>query len=291
MALSVGCERKDLFKGIDSVNLADAKAITSFSFESIGITGNIDEGTHDIFMTVPYGTDVTTLVATFTSTGEAVHVGAVEQVSGTTPNDFSSPLVYTVTAEDGSTRDYTVTLTIDAGTPYEIQHIGGSNSAWYGGDANHVTGRNVGQGQSVYVDQDIVLESFAFYFNSNFTKNTDASTADVTLRLNIRDDTGAMLDIFDVIVPTSFTGGWVFWSGINMGIAAYTTVIFSSFVIGGFDINEYDSSIAGNLLTDTYTDGQRYSINGPYSDVEMENWTNWSISNYDLHFWLQGVVP
>jgi hypothetical protein len=49
-------------------------------------------------------------VANFTTTGASVSVGATAQVSGTTANDFTSPVDYTVTAADGSTVDYTVTV-------------------------------------------------------------------------------------------------------------------------------------------------------------------------------------
>jgi hypothetical protein len=68
--------------------------------------------------TVPFGTDVTTLVATFQVIGESVRIGHKAQISSATPNDFTRPVVYTVTAVDGTTRDFTVTVTIgpDPGT-------------------------------------------------------------------------------------------------------------------------------------------------------------------------------
>jgi hypothetical protein len=47
---------------------------------------------------MPTGTDVTALVATFTKTGVIVRVGLNVQVSGTTANDFTNPVTYTVTA-------------------------------------------------------------------------------------------------------------------------------------------------------------------------------------------------
>jgi Ice-binding-like len=86
-----------------------AKAITAYSIA--GATGTINETAKTIAVTVPNGTNVTALVATFTSTGVSVKVGTTAQVSGTTPNDFSSPVVYTVTAGDASTAAYTVTVT------------------------------------------------------------------------------------------------------------------------------------------------------------------------------------
>jgi hypothetical protein len=52
------------------------------------------------------------LVATFTTTGANVNVSGAVQVSGTTPNDFTSPVVYVVTAVDDSTASYTVVVTV-----------------------------------------------------------------------------------------------------------------------------------------------------------------------------------
>jgi surface protein len=87
------------------------KAISEFGFKNVNpftvtITGAAIE------VTVSYGTDVTALIATFISTGLEVAVAGTLQVSGETVNDFSSPVTYTVTAEDGSTYDFTVIVTL-----------------------------------------------------------------------------------------------------------------------------------------------------------------------------------
>jgi hypothetical protein len=93
-----------------------AKAITAFSFANpAAVTVTINETTHTIALTVPYGTAVTSLVSTFTaSAGASVKVGTTAQTSGTTANDFTSAVTYTVTAEDNSTQDYAVTVTVNA---------------------------------------------------------------------------------------------------------------------------------------------------------------------------------
>lgn len=57
---------------------------------------------------VPKGTDKTKLVPYFEYIGKSISVNGVNQVSGSTVNDFSNPVVYTITAEDGTTVDYTV---------------------------------------------------------------------------------------------------------------------------------------------------------------------------------------
>ncbi len=72
------------------------------------MTGDIS-GT-DISLTVPYGTDVTALVATFTTTGTSVIVEGGSQTSGPTANDFTNSVTYRVTAEDGTTQDSTVSV-------------------------------------------------------------------------------------------------------------------------------------------------------------------------------------
>jgi formylglycine-generating enzyme required for sulfatase activity len=91
------------------VTLGSEKEIASFGIASPAATGAI-AGT-DIAVTVPYGTDVSALVATFTATGISVAVTGSAQISGTTVNDFTYPVTYTVTAEDSSTQDFVVTIT------------------------------------------------------------------------------------------------------------------------------------------------------------------------------------
>jgi hypothetical protein len=72
------------------------------------ITGN------NITLTVPFGTPVNNGLAQFTTTGASVKVGAVEQVSGTTYNNFTNPVTYVVTADNTSTQNYIVTVTVEA---------------------------------------------------------------------------------------------------------------------------------------------------------------------------------
>jgi len=97
-----------------TVGANPAKALTSFSFASPAISGTITESSKTVAISVPFGTDLTALVATFVSTGASVKVGTVVQTSGTTPNNFTSPVTYTVVAADGSTQAYVVTVTVVA---------------------------------------------------------------------------------------------------------------------------------------------------------------------------------
>src|SRR5574344_1363036 len=103
---------------VDSAKSSE-KQLTAFSFTAAAnsvltadVTGTIDQTAHTVSVTVPSGTAVTALVATFTCSDKAaVTVTSTAQTSGTTANNFTNAVVYTVTAEDGSTNMYSVTVT------------------------------------------------------------------------------------------------------------------------------------------------------------------------------------
>jgi hypothetical protein len=99
--------------------LSGLKDITAFNFtvdlnRVSGITSD-KTGTINgsaISITVLSGTNLTNLISTFTTTGKSVKVGTITQVSGVTANDFTNPVTYTVTAEDGTTKSFVVTVTV-----------------------------------------------------------------------------------------------------------------------------------------------------------------------------------
>jgi len=87
------------------------KAITAYSFNGfLTNPGTIDEAAKTIVVKLPSGTDVTNLTAVFTTTGTVVKVGTEVQTSTSTINSFTNPVQYTVTAADGTTATYTVTV-------------------------------------------------------------------------------------------------------------------------------------------------------------------------------------
>jgi hypothetical protein len=118
VAFVVGCSSKVLGGSSGSTVQSSSKAITAYSLS--GNQGTINESAKIIAVTVPKGTSLTALAATFTSTGSSVNIGTTAQVSGTTPNDFTSTVVYVVTAGDGSTASYSVIVTIAAASSNAI---------------------------------------------------------------------------------------------------------------------------------------------------------------------------
>jgi len=97
-----------------------AKDITSFIIN--GVLGTINGS--NITLTLPFGTNLTNLVANFTINGDIektnVEVNGVKQSSGDTQNDFTNPVTYKVTAADNTTKDYTVTVTVAINSAKDI---------------------------------------------------------------------------------------------------------------------------------------------------------------------------
>ena len=93
------------------VSNSSAKELTSFTFSATSnttlsqdVTTVIDESTKAITSTLPSDTDVTVLIPTLVVSDKA-------SVSPTGVQDFTNPVAYTVTAEDGSETIYIVTIT------------------------------------------------------------------------------------------------------------------------------------------------------------------------------------
>jgi hypothetical protein len=90
-----------------------AKDITGFTIPNqVGVS---TIGTNTIDVTMPYGTDVTSLTPTITVSDGA----SVSPLSGAA-QDFTNPVTYTVTAANGSTKTYTVTVTVSTDVPPTI---------------------------------------------------------------------------------------------------------------------------------------------------------------------------
>ena len=102
------------------VSQGSMKTLNSFLFAAADnadldtdITGVIDEEEGTVSLILPVDVDLDNLVASFTCSAESIEIGTTVQESGVTQNDFSLPVTYTLTAEDSTTKDYTVTTGYD----------------------------------------------------------------------------------------------------------------------------------------------------------------------------------
>lgn len=83
----------------------DGPSITAFVVN--GVSGTISQTAGTIKITLPYGTDLTSLKPEIT----VKNAKSVSPASGAAVN-LTAPVTYTVTAEDGTTKTYTVTATV-----------------------------------------------------------------------------------------------------------------------------------------------------------------------------------
>jgi hypothetical protein len=83
-------------------------AITGFSVN--GTEGTIDEAAKTVVLNLPYGANVSSLAPVITVSPDAT----VSPASGAAQN-FSGPVIYTVTAQNGDTQDYAVTVYVAGG--------------------------------------------------------------------------------------------------------------------------------------------------------------------------------
>lgn len=94
---------------------SSATDLLTFSFKQAYNPVNMDvEGIvtgNEIKVSLPGSTTLKGLKATFTTSSlVTVTVNGLNQVSNASANDFDNPVIYKVTAEDGSTKDYTVSI-------------------------------------------------------------------------------------------------------------------------------------------------------------------------------------
>ncbi|WP_304132318.1 T9SS type A sorting domain-containing protein [Ignavibacterium album] len=175
---------------------------------------------------------------------------------------------------------------------YEIKFDSLNASGWFGGNNRPGQQRNVAVAQSVLITEPITLETFAFYFTVPFDSaiNGLGTGHEVTLKLHIRDSVGTVLQTEQIIVPDTFIGGWVSWSGINLNLTESGKYIFSAYLVGGYDSNEVYSGI-GCDLNAGYLNGDMY-VKYVTNDLEAETWVDWSQHVWDANFWLtRTVIP
>ena len=89
--------------------LSSNKDLLTFGANVVGSSAVIDTAAGSVAWTVPYGTDISSLAASYT----ASFLSAGTPTSGTSQN-FTTPQAYIMTAQDGSTKTYTVTTRVAA---------------------------------------------------------------------------------------------------------------------------------------------------------------------------------
>lgn len=156
--------------------LSSEKDITSFAIAS-QVSSSIDATAATVTVVMPYGTDLTNLTPTIVISSGA----SIDPASGVA-QDFSSPVQYTVTAQDASTKAWTVTVTAQEITLTSIYNI------QYTTDAT---------GNSPYLDQKIRTKGIV----------TAAKTGTSTTSFFLQDGTGPWCGVYVYGSATQVTTG------------------------------------------------------------------------------------
>ncbi len=189
---------------------SSAKAMTSFSFVGLtpNVVGTINEDAKTIALTVPFGTNVTTLVPTIVTTGTSVapNTGVAQS--------FTTPVTYTVTAENGSTSAYVVTVTaastVVAGANVTIDAPANNNiTAWLAPTGTELIATEfvaTGATKSSSTDATIEAPTTLGNYNLFLVDATDALNPTVTL---------------SPVGTLTVAAGW----GVDLGIAGNFAVL------------------------------------------------------------------
>lgn len=225
-----------------SVNVSSAKDISAFVFADLDpeVEASID-GT-EITATVPFGTDLTTLVPTIAVSPDAT----VDPASGAV-QDFTEPVVYTVTAEDGTTQEYTVTIMAEEATTmmvtsvFEFTEAKGTVPAYFNADNN---------------ESEIAVDENYIYVHSNNDRIIvhDIATGAIVDTINAKEITVGMENLFLGAIDTDDNGiilGTPFMAGIEKR----------------FPIYRWDDKDAAQEIFIDYTKPNDYSIGKNFTVV------------------------
>ena len=208
--------------------------ITNFSFGGVAatISGN------NITASVPYGTDITNVAPQI-----AVSAGATITPASGLARDFSSPLTYTVTAEDGqTTTTFTVTITV------------------LDPDTVVISGFAVADAESVDIDQGAKTITINILEGKDITALSPVITT-IPADASVNPASGAAQDFTESV---SYT--------VTAGSVSSTYTASVNVIATGFDIDNvvtyFDASVGGSSLKPeqgTTGDNERgYSMNSTH---------------------------
>lgn len=110
------------------VNKNTECSLLTYEFASPAVSGDITQTSNGgiVNVTVPYGTSLSNLVALFTISDSAkAYVKSVEQISNSTPNNFSFQVVYKIVAHDTNfSKTYTVVVTLGKSNSCDMLSFG-----------------------------------------------------------------------------------------------------------------------------------------------------------------------
>jgi hypothetical protein len=196
----LGCKPNEPIVFRSSDNTMISFKLSGLSPEVVGL---IDLNTRKITVTVPHGTVLTALIPSLEIPAKATSLPATGVAQ-----DFTNPVIYSVTAEDGSTQNYTVTVTANftlydyhSGFP-DIEQFGyfllnGDN---FGTDASKAKVEFINKTTSAITS----IASFVVFNNSTIglTIPGDLPLGQYNIKLSINSQQKTMLETFTLTVAS-----------------------------------------------------------------------------------------
>lgn len=260
--------------------LKSEKSITIFNFIESDATGVIDDAEGSITVVVPGGTELTTLKASFITTGIRVDVNDVEQISGKTENDFSNPVTYTVTAEDGTTKEYVVIVnhalnSAKAITSFRIVELGldgninESNKTIsltvpFGTEVTELTAFFTITGKSVNVDENVQANGITVNNFSNpvtYTVIAEDGTEQnyivtITVLLNPSKDITSF-GFSDYEASVSITGPYI---AVTLPYGTNISGLKANFTVTGASVKVGDTDQISDVTVNDFTEPVTYTV-------------------------------
>ncbi|KAF2341201.1 DUF5018 domain-containing protein [Flavobacterium tistrianum] len=215
-----------------------------------------------------------------------------------TIKDYSEPVNFTVKSESGTEKVYQVKL--EHMNNYISRSCSDANATkWFGGD-NRTTApdilpydRNIGTGQTVIVDKNLVPSTFRIHLQEGFAYYEDRENYNkpVTLKLIIRDANLNVLATTSTEVSASFSGGFVPFDlqALNLYLEANKTYSFYWYLVDGEKLGIMTGS-SGNTKA-----GEGFCFNSGYSgesrisrNNSLENSNVWFKHSWHFNIELEG---
>ena len=171
-------------------------------------------------------------------------------------NDYTSPVVYKVIAENGEESSYEVGFEV-MDIDFEVRCSESNANKWFGGDdrdnPNFEHGpydRNVGTGQILQLSEDLNPDKFGVLFDRGFAYYQGGTyyDQDLEVQLDIRDENGIILGKTSVIVPPTYRGGWVYFdlTSTKVYMKANRPYFYTWHLVNGGELGVNTGSIGNN---------------------------------------------
>lgn len=247
--------------------------------------GMINNDTNQIFIEVPQKVSLDN-VPTNITIPEYSTIFPPENVA----QNFTTTVTYSVSAQNGDIRDYDVIVHyIDPSTYTQSFALNCNNEVnfrhWFGGDDRdqpqyQIGPRNVGAGQVVILEQNLLVDNFAFLLDGGFrySSTNQIVNQNLTIRLDIRSQDGSIIQSKDKTIFSNFSTLWVEFdlSEFDLVLLANNQYNFTFYLLNGEDL-EVNTGIAGNNSSRSITgDCYQRGITGTSKQIEGTSLTNWS---------------